>query len=918
MDNLRAAGATVDPVGTVSADFLAPEKQLLTVNGEGIQPFEFASSEEADAAAGGVSANGLLIVTTMADGTQMASMVDWVFAPPHYYKAGKLIVLYAGSDGDVNNALQEAMGPQFAGGESLLPAPGVQPVPASRDMIAPNLRLTFDGAEYTEPVPTATVAPTPTPAITVIQFGTPDSDFSSDVAIDGAGNVYVVGTKHQGALPGQTSLGDADAYLRKYDGHGNELWTRRFGTQSEDHGIGVTVDRAGNLYVVGITRGAFPGNTGLVGIDYDAYVRKFDGDGNELWTRQFGTPRTSGAQGEDFTSDVAVDGAGNIYAVGSSFGSLLGQSRNTLGYDAYLRKFDSDGNDLWTRQFGTQVSAEAKGVMIDGTGNVYVVGSTSGALPGQTSMGEGDAFIRKYDADGNELWTRQAGTQSWDSTNGVVVDGAGSVYAVGSASGALPGQTHLGNSDAYVRKYDGDGNELWTRQFGRRGLDMAEDVVVDGAGNVYVLGTTRLSLPGQSNMEPVLGGSDVFIRKYDTTGNEIWTNQFSTQKGDVVAGMVLDGAGSLYVVGSTEGAFAGQTSSGSYDAFVLKMPDAPLLMPSTGAAADLSPDVTPAAKLTPVQRLASRLSVMTLVVALAEDGYGPLDNFLPCVRRGVINYYNTDAGRNATFSSCDLGDGIIVQGSGELKTVLLKRSREATMDTITISRIIWEGQLTPVIDGETEIQIDQFAIASVGVQLNHGEGRVFDRLQLDSMTVMLLGETMKVDDETLISQLFDTSAMDINSIPNTSKSLSALTESDMKRLAYDQALFLGRFLINEVMESQRGNHSHEYPCGTSVVSQNLEDQTKRIDNTWNDCDLISSGISMDGAFSLEGNFDRELLAITTEGVLTIGGGIPKITIRRLEWSFEWENSLPAPVRISGKIYGEVDERSFSFDLIVDD
>jgi len=153
----------------------------------------------------------------------------------------------------------------------------------------------------------------------------------------------------------------------------------------------------------------------------------------------------------------------------------------------------------------------------------------------------------------------------------------------------------------------------------------------------------------------------------------------------------------------------------------------------------------------------------------------------------VISYYNTDAGRHAIFSSCDLGDGIIVHGSGELKTVLLERSREDRLDRISISRIIWEGDLTAVIDGETEIQIDQFAIASVGVQLNHGEGRIFDRLQLDSMTVMLLEETMKVDDETLISQLFDTSAMNINSIPNTSKSLLALTESDMKRLAYDQA-----------------------------------------------------------------------------------------------------------------------------------
>ena len=148
VDNLRAAGATVDPAGTVSEDFFAPQGQLFTVNGERVETFEFGSAEEADAAAGGVSATGSSIVTTMADGTESATMITWV-APPHFYKAGKLIVIYVGSDSDVIDALQEAMGPQFAGGESLPPAPGGQPVQGGMGMIAPNLRLTFDGAEYT-------------------------------------------------------------------------------------------------------------------------------------------------------------------------------------------------------------------------------------------------------------------------------------------------------------------------------------------------------------------------------------------------------------------------------------------------------------------------------------------------------------------------------------------------------------------------------------------------------------------------------------------------------------------------------------------------------------------------------------------------------------------------------------------------
>ena len=106
----------------MSADYFAPQGQVLTVNGEDIQAFEFGSAEEADAAAGGVSATGSSIVTTMADGTQKASMVTWV-VPPHFYKAGKLIVLYVGCDGDVIDALQETMGPQFAGGAGVSQCP---------------------------------------------------------------------------------------------------------------------------------------------------------------------------------------------------------------------------------------------------------------------------------------------------------------------------------------------------------------------------------------------------------------------------------------------------------------------------------------------------------------------------------------------------------------------------------------------------------------------------------------------------------------------------------------------------------------------------------------------------------------------------------------------------------------------------
>ncbi len=190
VDSLRAAGATVDPAGTTSESFFAPQGQRLTVNGEGVQAFEFGSAEEADAGAEGVSASGSSIVTTFADGTGKSSMITWVESP-HFYKAGKLIVLYVGCDSDVIDVLQETMGPQFAGGAGV-GVHGVSvvghgqcpdqfpPAPAGTGMNAPDLRLTFEGVEYTEDLIVGALSPTgvcvhynPLPAGTLLAQVTP-------------------------------------------------------------------------------------------------------------------------------------------------------------------------------------------------------------------------------------------------------------------------------------------------------------------------------------------------------------------------------------------------------------------------------------------------------------------------------------------------------------------------------------------------------------------------------------------------------------------------------------------------------------------------------------------------------------------------------------------------------------------------
>jgi len=239
----------------------------------------------------------------------------------------------------------------------------------------------------------------------------------------------------------------------------------------------------------------------------------------------------------------------------------------TTSFPAFLRAQTIE----WIRQFGSGAGDYGYSVAADMTG-VYVVGSTDGTLPRQTTAGLTDAFVRKYDASGNEQWTRQFGSASYEELYGVAVDATG-VYVVGYALGALPGQSFGGIQDAFVRKYDANGTEVWTRQFGSASSDVAFAATVDATG-IYVGGRTSGTLPGQTSA----GAEDAFVRKYDGSGNEQWTRQFGSATYDSAGGVAVDATG-VYLGGDTLGTLPGQTSTGLSDAFVVK-----IVEPSTGPA----------------------------------------------------------------------------------------------------------------------------------------------------------------------------------------------------------------------------------------------------------------------------------------------------------------------------------------------
>jgi hypothetical protein len=377
------------------------------------------------------------------------------------------------------------------------------------------------------------------------QFGSAGHDRATAVAVDASG-VYVAGAT-EGALPGQTSAGSIDAFLRKYDRAGTELWTRQFGSSAIDEILALAVDASG-VYVAGGALGSLAGGQGAP--EQHAFVRKYDAAGTEVWTREFSSGRREQVLG------VGV-GPSGIYAAGDT--TVTAPPFD----DGFVVRLALDGALSWGRRIGTPQLDRASAIYVHATG-VYVAGATEGTLPGQTSAGDSDGFVRKYDFDGTEIWTRQFGTPEGDEVVALGVDASG-VYLAGTTSGALGSDKAADVIDGFAARYTFDGERVWLRQLGTAEYD---DIlgIAPGAEGVYIGGNTRGALPGQRHA----GSQDGFVQRRDQAGAVGWTLQFGTSGHDEL--LDLDSAGTdVYVVGVTDGALPGQTNLGSVDAFVMKL-----------------------------------------------------------------------------------------------------------------------------------------------------------------------------------------------------------------------------------------------------------------------------------------------------------------------------------------------------------
>lgn len=376
-----------------------------------------------------------------------------------------------------------------------------------------------------------------------------------------------------------------------------------------------------------------------------------------------------GCVDQDDGRGIAIDNSGNIYITGRSEGSW-GSPINAYsgGWDIFVAKLDSDGNLLWNTFFGHadwESNDWGNGIDLDSSGNIYITGR-SGNWGGPTInpfSGSSDAFVAKLDNNGNLLWNSFLGSLYNDSGNDISIDNAENICVIGNSSDTwgTPINPYSNYGDAFIAKLNSNGTLLWNTFLGGTSGDSGASITIDNIGNTYVTGQSNSSWGNP--IYPHSGDLDAYVAKLDTDGNRLWNLFVGGERDDGGRSIALDNIGNILLTGISYLTWGCPVHphAGSTDAFVVKLNNNGSIQWNTflgGTATDRSSGIT------------SDDWGNIFVIGYSYSGWGnPVDPynggaevFVSKLDANGNNLWNTFLG----CSSNDEGEGIAINNNGEI------------------------------------------------------------------------------------------------------------------------------------------------------------------------------------------------------------------------------------------------------------
>ena len=354
---------------------------------------------------------------------------------------------------------------------------------------------------------------------------------------------------------------------------------QQLGTTGNDLSLATGTDSVGNVYISGSTTGSLFGtNQGFT----DAWVAKYDTNGNQVWGRQFGS------SGDESNFAMVTDKDGNTYMAGGTSGNLFGTKQTDS--DVWVAKYDTNGNQVWGKQFTAGgFTSGAFSIDLDPAGNVYLSGieiNNNQRTDIFNFAVEDNSWVSKFDTNGNQQWLTLIKDPSasfpfnitpfFDESYDLAVDKDGNSYAVGWTQGLVresdPSRQLL-KYDAWVSKVNSAGQVQWVQQLGsiNQGLDFAWGVDTDSKGNIYVTGWTTGDI-GTKVGKKGIGGRDIWISKFTPDGSQVWAKQFGSPDDDgmYLSDMQIDDKDNIFIIGESNGKLGKGQKDTSYNAWVAR------------------------------------------------------------------------------------------------------------------------------------------------------------------------------------------------------------------------------------------------------------------------------------------------------------------------------------------------------------
>lgn len=314
-------------------------------------------------------------------------------------------------------------------------------------------------------VPAAHAA-APRPKIEFVRtFGGGEGDdtvYAFALAPDGA--VYVGGHAHGPSLLGQPTADAADVFVARFGKGGKFQWARMLKGTADDFLFGLAAGPDNSVYATGYTASpVFEGNPNRG--DYDAFVAKFDRDGNREWLKILG------GTGQDVAHDVVVSPAGDVIVAGTT-GSPAFQKLPTDGYDGFVAWYAPDGRRKRLRLAQGPGDDYVTGMTLLGDRSVVVAGTTRDST---SSDPDPDPFLARFSPKGKQMWKTAAslGARQWVND---VTTAAGGIYVTGYEES----QEIETSPDVVLVRYGLDGSFQWKKVFVGAKLDRAERIVAAG------------------------------------------------------------------------------------------------------------------------------------------------------------------------------------------------------------------------------------------------------------------------------------------------------------------------------------------------------------------------------------------------------------------------------------------------------